>query len=49
MDFGTSLRRIYVSQTMGNIVESPIEVIRQVFESLFRSKTLDIRWKIVWL
>lgn len=33
------------SQTMGNIVETFGEVIKQVFESLIKYHTIDIRWK----
>lgn len=43
------LKRRYVSQTMGNVVDTPLGVICQVFESLFRYKTIDIKWKVVWL
>ena len=34
----------YMSLTMGNIVETKREIIAQVFQSLFRYKTLDIKW-----
>lgn len=43
------LKRRFVSQTMGNVVNTPFGVIFQVFESLFRFKTIDLRWKTVWL
>lgn len=33
------------SQIMGNIVQNFGEVIKQVFESLFRYHTLDIKWE----
>ena len=39
----------YQSQTMGNIVPSRLELVKQVFESLFKYKTIDIRWMPVWL
>ena len=35
---------MYMSLTMGNIVDSKREVLKQVFDSLFRFKTIDIRW-----
>ena len=35
----------YMSMTMGNLVATKREVIRQVFESLFRLHTLDIKWE----
>lgn len=44
-----NLKKWYISQTMGNLVKTPIGVVYQVFESLFRFKTLDIRWKVVWM
>lgn len=34
----------YQSLTMGNVVETKREILAQVFESLFRYKTLDIKW-----
>lgn len=43
------LKRWYLSQTMGNLVKTPFGVVRQVFESLFKFKTLDLKWKVVWL
>lgn len=49
MDFNDGMKKIYVSQTMGNFVETPADVVRQVFESLFRYKTLDLKWKAVWI
>ena len=36
---------MYMSLTMGNIVDTRKEIISQFFESLFRFHTLDIRWK----
>lgn len=39
----------YQSQTMGNIVPSRLELVKQVFESLFKYKTIDVRWTPVWL
>lgn len=38
--------RYYQSLTMGNIVETKKEVIKQVFESLFHFKTIDLKWKV---
>lgn len=43
------MRRYYQSLTMGNIVLTKRELIAQVFESLFRCHTLDLRWKEIWL
>lgn len=37
--------RYYRSLTMGNIVETKKDVIKQVFESLFRFKTIDLKWE----
>ena len=37
--------RYYQSLTMGNIVETKKEVIKQVFGSLFHFKTIDLKWK----
>ena len=37
--------RYYQSLTMGNIVETKKEVIKQVFESLFHFKTIDLKWE----
>lgn len=36
---------MYISMTMGNIVNTRRDVIAQVFESLFRFRTFDLRWK----
>lgn len=33
------------SQTMGNIVENFWEVLKQVWESLIKYRTFDIKWK----
>ena len=33
------------SKTMGNLVETFSDVIRQVWESLIRYHVLDIKWK----
>lgn len=35
----------YMSLTMGNLVEGKRGIIKQVFESLFRYKTIDMKWK----
>lgn len=35
----------WMSMTMGNIVSSRREIIKQVFESLFKYHTIDIKWK----
>ena len=35
----------YQSLTMGNLVSNPFQVIKQVFESLFKYHTLDLKWK----
>lgn len=43
------MKRWYQSLTMGNIVRTKRELIAQVFESLFRYKTIDVRWKEIWL
>ena len=43
------LYRWYQSMTMGNVVRTPLGVVFQFFESLFRYHTLDARWKTVWL
>ena len=42
---GDKNMRYYQSLTMGNIVETKKEVIKQVFESLFHFKTIDLKWK----
>ena len=41
----TKQRKEWMSMTMGNIVSSRREIIKQVFESLFRYHVLDIKWK----
>lgn len=46
-EFGLTLW--YQSETMRNIVPSRRELVKQVFESLFKYKTIDIRWMPVWL
>ena len=38
------MTKYYMSLTMGNLVRTRGEVIAQMFESLFRYKTLDIKW-----
>lgn len=43
------MEKWYMSMTMGNIVSTKREIIAQVFESLFKYNTIDVRWKIVWL
>ena len=43
------LQKWYQSKTMGNIVPSFFDVILQVFESLFKFHTLDLRWGVIWL
>jgi hypothetical protein len=43
---GDKNMRYYQSLTMGNIVETKKEVIKQVFESLFHFKTIDLKWKV---
>lgn len=43
------LKRRYVSQTTGVVVNTVFGVVYQAFESLFRFKTADFRWKVVWL
>ena len=35
----------WLSLTMGNVVENFWQVIKQVFESLFIYRTLDVKWK----
>ena len=37
--------RYYQSLTMGNIVKTKKEVIKQVFGSLFHFKIIDLKWK----
>lgn len=36
--------KYYQSETMGNIVRTRREVIAQVFESLFKFHTWDLKW-----
>ena len=43
------LKKWYQSNAMGNIVPSFFEVILQVFESLFKYHTLDLKWRVIWL
>jgi hypothetical protein len=38
---------MYQSLTMGNIVETRREVIAQIFESLLKYRTLDLKWQKV--
>lgn len=39
---------VYVKRH-GNIVNTPFGVVAQFFSSLFRYKTLDTKWTVVWL
>lgn len=48
MDY-INLERWYQSMTMGNIVASRLEVLKQMIDSLFRFKTPDFKWRAVWL
>lgn len=36
---------MFMSLTMGNVVENRLEIIKQCFESLFKYRTIDIRWQ----
>lgn len=36
---------MYISMTIGNIVDTKWEIIKQVFENLFKFQTLDIYWR----
>lgn len=36
---------MYMSLTMGNIVDTKREIIAQAIESLFKFHTIDIRWE----
>lgn len=38
---------MYMSLTMGNVLLTKRAVLYQVFESLFKYHTIDIRWKKV--
>ena len=38
-------KKMWMSLTMGNIVDTFGEVILQIFESLFKYHTIDIKWK----
>lgn len=38
---------MWMSLTMGNLVFTRREILKQVFESLFKYKTIDLRWKKV--
>ena len=40
---------VYMSLTMGNIVGTKMEIIKQIIESLFKFHTLDLKWKIIIL
>lgn len=35
---------MYLSKTMGNVVETPFEIFKQMVESLFVYHVLDFRW-----
>ena len=35
----------YESQTMGNVVDTRLEIAKQIVESLFKFRCLDLRWK----
>lgn len=43
------LSRWYQSMTMGNLVKTKFGVVFQFIESLVRYRTVDARWKTVWL
>lgn len=49
MEDGKSMKtkntKYWISMTMGNIVNSRWEIIKQVFESLFKYHTIDIKWR----
>ena len=38
-------KTMYMSLTMGNIVDTKREIIAQIIESLFKFHTIDIRWE----
>ena len=42
-------KQMYMSLTMGNVVEGFSGVIKQVFESLFVYHTIDIKWKKTYI
>lgn len=43
------LERWYQSCTMGNIVRTKREVIKQMIESFVKLRTLDFKWREIWL
>ena len=43
------LEKWYQSNTTGKIVPSIFEVFAQVFESLFKYHTIDLKWRVIWL
>ena len=43
------MEKWYQSLTMGNIVRTRFGVLCQVFESLFKYKTVDVRWIVLYL
>ncbi len=43
------MKKNYQSQTMGNIVENRLQILAQIFESLFKYKTADFRWIKIYM
>lgn len=41
-------KKMWMSLTMGNIVDTFGEVIFQIFESFFKYHTIDIKWKKIY-
>jgi hypothetical protein len=42
-------RRYWMSLTMGNIVPTFKDVLKQVWESLTVYHTIDVRWTRIWI
>ena len=40
--------KMWMSLTMGNVVNNFKEVICQVFESFFKYHTIDVKWKKIY-
>ena len=44
-----NLQRWYMSVEMGNIVRTKREVIKQMLESFIKLRTMDFKWRVIWL
>ena len=43
------MKKIYISRSTGEVKNSLVEVVLQIFESLFKFKLIDVRWTKVFV